>query len=385
MRATISSARGNPPHDSKDGMLEGIMRYVMISLLSIVILAGASFVVYELLQPSSPNYVLTVALSSSATSTPSTAPLVAYAGTIYHVFFHSLIVYPELAFKDDKKGKLYKDYMVTQKEFENILESLYQNQFVLIDIHSIYSVDSEGKVIQKIPQVPKGKKPLIVSLDDLNYYESMRGRGFADKLVLDPSGRVATEIKTPDGKTLITRDGDVVPIVDDFVRKHPDFSVGNAKGIIAETGFDGVLGYRTQASSSDRTSEVSAVKPVIAALKNEGWRFASHSYSHEHAFVSNDISLQSLIDDSARWDNEVKSLVGPTDIFIGPFGQVFKENDPRRSYLISRGFRMFCGVGLDLYLHYWNDHVVMDRADIDGYRIKFSHKGMVPYFDSADI
>ena len=36
-----------------------------------------------------------------------------------------------------------------------------------------------------------------------------------------------------------------MPIVDDFVREHPDFSYRGDKGTIALTGYNGVLGYRS--------------------------------------------------------------------------------------------------------------------------------------------
>ena len=165
---------------------------------------------------------------------------------VYHIFFHSLILYPDLAFsKNDGSTKIFKEYMITKTEFEKILQQLYDNNFVLISADSIYGVDENGKVFKKIPDVPAGKKPLIISLDDLNYYDSMKGRGFADKLVFDADGNVVTQVITPDGATTITRDGDVVPILDDFVKSHPDFSVNGARGIIAVTGYEGILGYRT--------------------------------------------------------------------------------------------------------------------------------------------
>ena len=38
---------------------------------------------------------------------------------------------------------------------------------------------------------------------------------------------------------------DLVPILDRFVEEHPDFSYRGAKAILALTGYNGVLGYRT--------------------------------------------------------------------------------------------------------------------------------------------
>ena len=320
-----------------------------------------------------------------------------YKGVPRHIFFHSLVVYPELAYSHDgivdSNAKTYEEYMITRDQFEKILAALYSNNYVLVDIHSIYGTNADGTVYQKEPLVPKGKKPLILSIDDLNYYYDMRGRGFADKLVLDGNGDVATEIVTPDGKTEVTRDGDIVPILDDFVKAHPDFSVNGAKGVIAETGYNGVLGYRTQASSSTdpaymtdyRKGQVTAAEEVVARLKATGWIFASHSYSHRDAFSSGAITLDQVQTDISEWHDQVQNVVGPTDIFIGPFGQVFKPGDPRRQAYVDAGFRMLAGVGMDAYLQYFKNAVVMDRADIDDLRMTTTPDLLKQYFDAKTI
>ena len=274
--------------------------------------------------------------------------------------------------------------MITRDQFEKILPQLYMNSFVLVDINSIYSVNKDGIVERKNIYLPKGKKPLILSIDDLSYYRSQSGNGLASKLVLYKNGNVATEIKTPEGKDEITRDGDMVPIIDDFVNAHPDFSSNGAKGLIAITGFDGVLGYRTE-SLSATSSESVAAKKVINRLKSTGWRFASHSYWHDSSFNDGTISLGSLQNDTELWNKEVRPLVGDTNIFVGPFGQIFSPNDPRQEYLVSQGFRMLCGVGMDLYLHYYNDRVIMDRADIDEYRIVNDPNLLKEYFDPTTL
>ncbi|WP_279402877.1 hypothetical protein [Arthrobacter sp. JCM 19049] len=38
--------------------------------------------------------------------------------------------------------------------------------------------------------LPKGKKPLVLSIDDVSYYEYMDGDGFADKLIVTDEGKV---------------------------------------------------------------------------------------------------------------------------------------------------------------------------------------------------
>ncbi|MES2623102.1 MAG: hypothetical protein V4576_01690 [Patescibacteria group bacterium] len=318
-----------------------------------------------------------VPISTTATSTDRV-----YKGKIYNIFFHSLIVYPELAAKS--KRSLYKDYMITRDEFAIILEQLYEHNFVLIDVDSIYNIDAQGKMTRKDLLLPEGKKALIISLDDLSYYRTQKGFGFANKLVIDTQGNVSTEVVAPDGRIEITRNGDVVPMLDDFVKEHPDFSIGGAKGIIALTGFDGILGYRTQYStSSTRDTEIIEAKEVVAKLKETGWKFASHSYTHDPSFTSNKITINGLKSDIAMWDKEVRPLVGDTNIFVGPNGQIFKPNDERRKVLLDNGFKVLFGVGMDLYIHYFDEYVVMDRADIDGFRIKHSPELLKPFFDTS--
>jgi len=315
-----------------------------------------------------------------------TVTLYPYQGKIYHIFFHSLIVYPEIAFKNSSQAQGYRDYMVTKDEFNIILSKLYENNFILIDPHLIYEVKADGTVASTTLQLPYGKKPLILSLDDINYYDSQYHEGLANRLVFDVNGEVATEITTPENKTIVTRDGDIIPILDDFIKLHPDFSLNGVKGIIAETGFEGVLGYRTNNINSETyISDVVQVKKLVEKLKSTGWIFASHSYSHKFPFRDASISFEAVKLDTDRWEKEVKPLVGETNIFIGPFGQVFKLNDPRRDYILSKGFKILFGVGMDLYLKYEKDHVIMNRANIDGIRLIQTPYLLEEYFDPKDV
>jgi len=309
-----------------------------------------------------------------------------YQGKIYNIFFHSLIVYPQLALDGNINSDIYKKYMITRDEFNKILAELYKNNFVLIDINSIYTVNKDGAIYPKDIYLPLGKKPLIISIDDLSYYKSMTGHGFADKLVIDKNGNVATKIITPDDNKIITRDGDIVPILDDFIKIHPDFSIDNAKGIIALTGYEGILGYRTEdTTSANYANEISSAKTVVEKLKKTGWKFASHSYSHDKSFSTGKTSLEYIKTDTERWDKEIRPLVGDTNIFIGPYGQIFKHNDLRQTYLMSKGFKVFYGVGIDLYTHFYPDCLEMDRVDIDGFRLENNSDFLKIFFDTKNV
>ena len=309
-----------------------------------------------------------------------------YRGRIYNIFFHSLVVYPNLAFNGKGSSYIFQNYMVTRDEFEKILSELYKRNFILVDTHSLYDFKEDGTIYKRPLYLPEGKKPLVISIDDLSYYSSMTGHGFADKLVIDSAGKISTEIITPDKQTQITRDGDIVPILDDFVTTHPDFSYKGAKGLIALTGFEGVLGYRTNATSSPTyVADLTSAKQVIDKLKETGWSFASHSYSHDTDFTSGKISLDDLKTDISLWNQYVRPLVGDTDIFVGPFGQIFKPHDPRRALLISSGFKVLCGVGMDSYYQFFSNYLALDRADIDGYRLIKTPRLLDAYFDPKTV
>jgi hypothetical protein len=122
-------------------------------------------------------------------------------------------------------------------------------------------------------------------------------------------------------------------------------------------------------SAPNSSLERAEVLPVIAALKQSGWIFASHSYSHGNIFKQGATSTSDVVSDIALWKKEVEPLVGNTNIFIGPFGQIFKDGDPRRTALVSSGFSVLYGVGIDNYVQYFNTYVAMDRINIDGYRL----------------
>ncbi|MCL2677834.1 MAG: hypothetical protein FWE85_02140, partial [Clostridiales bacterium] len=177
----------------------------------------------------------------------SSSDLVRYTGVIEHIFFHPLIVYPERAWAkvtpsnnqnslDTKEQEL-----VTVYEFKKILENLYARGYILIDVNMIYTAtfDEDGGVAgikRNDLWLPRGKKPLIITVDDLSYNRStatVNGQNL--KLILDTDGELASYSLDMDGKEVISRDSEIVTILDSFVLAHPDFSFNNSKGCLAPT------------------------------------------------------------------------------------------------------------------------------------------------------
>ncbi|MBP5292046.1 MAG: hypothetical protein J6Y90_05465, partial [Lachnospiraceae bacterium] len=168
---------------------------------------------------------------------------------IPHIFFHSLIVDPSLAFHNNKaRADDYNTAMTTVDEFNRIIQQMYDRDYVLVSLHQMaqYTEETDGSGAMKAGKImlPPGKKPIVLSIDDMSYYAYMMKDGFATKLVIGSDGSLTNEMVKNDG-TVVYGSFDVVPLLDDFIKMHPDFSYQGAKGVIALTGYDGVFGYRT--------------------------------------------------------------------------------------------------------------------------------------------
>ena len=308
-----------------------------------------------------------------------------YKGDVYHVFFHSLIVYPELCFTGDSMSQGYNDWMTTAREFKLMIEEMYERGYTLVDLRELFTKDASGKMVRQDLYLPEGQKPLVISVDDMSYYKYMENDGFAKKLVFDDKGKLASLINTPEGKETIIPDGDVVPILNNFVELNPDFSFKGAKGTLALTGYEGILGYRTNQDNPTWQKEKEAVIPVVNKLKETGWAFASHSYTHRGTFKNRTITLDFLKYDTKRWKKEVESILGPTNLFISPFGATFPLKDARYRYLVDQGFNVYCGVGASAYYELYKDSAYMERIDLDGYKMIHNPKVMKALFDVSKV
>lgn len=311
--------------------------------------------------------------------------LVPFHGTVQAIFFHPLVVYPQLAFDGDSLSQGYQDWFITVTEFTRMLPQLYANNYILIspyDLFSLQTVNGKTVVVPSTLWVPPGKKPLLLSIDDLNYYNYMRANGNCYRLVLDAKGNVATDCYTPSGKEVISEGNGIVPILNQFVAKHPGFSLDGAKGMINETGYEGVLGYRTQPGSPDRQQQIAEAIPVIKKLKATGWVFASHSWGHRN---DAQISYGDFVWDTQQWINQVEPLLGPTPFYVYPFGATVPSNSTKMQYLISQGFHMFFGVGPTPYWQWYPNFVTLDRVHVDGMALMTQQRILAPFFNAYTV
>ena len=282
-------------------------------------------------------------------------------------------------------------------EFAAILPQLYAKGYVLVSPHELYEVGEDDVVRPKTLMVPENRTPLVFSLDDCSYYLYMEGDGFADRLIVDEDGRVRNEYTDADGTTHVGS-YDMVPMLDDFLEEHPDFSLNGARGVLAMTGYDGVFGYRTSArefgDSPTFDADVAAATEVADAMKATGWEFASHTWGHR---TVPKLELDELQRDLELWHGEVEPILGPTDMMIYPFGAdvartgKYEADNERYQYMRSLGYRSFFLV--DGTAKAWGQlepgYYRGSRINVDGISLEAAISGKRPvldeFFDSRSV
>ena len=312
---------------------------------------------------------------------------------VNHLFFHSLIYDTSKAFDGEYDSNGYNYYMTTVYEFKEMMRQMYEDGYVLVSIHDLVErvkqADGSYSYSEGAIMLPIDKKPFVLSQDDVNYYDYMDKDGFASRMVLDENGRPSTEIILENGATTVG-DYDLVPILETFIEEHPDFSYRGARGIIALTGYEGALGYRTDpASKNSKTydQDREAVIEIAKVMREYGWEFACHSNGHRNMAEC----TQSFLEyDTDQWLEYVGALVGETDIYIYPYGIDVQSgtgtySNARYQYLKDSGFSIFCGVEAKPWIQIKKDYVRMQRRPIDGQAMLQYPKRLEDLFDLTTV
>lgn len=325
---------------------------------------------------------------------------------VTHVFYHSLIKDPSRAFDGDYKEGDYNQVMTTIDEFNKITQTMYDKGYVMVSVKDMARVDENGNMTRGEILLPPGKISFVLSQDDLCYYHYMDGDGYASKLIVDEEGKVRNEYVEADG-TVSIGDYDMVPLTDRFVEQHPDFSYRGAKGILALTGYNGILGYRTDISYETRPDDLDAnkvewldahpdfslekeregAKKVADAMKANGWEFASHTWGHQNVAQ---ISLEHLQTDTGKFQENVDPLIGGTDIIIFAFGTDLTVQEDysgdKFEYLKSAGYNYFCNVDSSKYFVQIRDRYFRQgRRNLDGYRMYYNPELLEDLFDAKAV
>ena len=266
-----------------------------------------------------------------------------------------------------------------------MLGQLYEEGYVLVRFSDLAAVNEDGAMEAKKLMLPSGKKPLLLSETNVNYDLELSGQGLASRLVLDGNGALTCERQASDGST-VTGAFDVVPCVEAFIQEHPDFSNNGARGILGLTGYNGILGYRTDdalATSTDNryaakygvfdtAAEKEAAAPVIEALKSAGWEFACNGYDGTN-YGSDEEAVSA---DLTKWNESVGTLVGNTTILLFPSGtdsrgwKAYDESDPVYQILKKQGFLYYGSMDISgTKTQLTEQYLRCSYMNVDGYRM----------------
>jgi len=284
---------------------------------------------------------------------------------VLNLSFQHLIVDPERAFQDPTYGTSYKQNFITVDEFTRILQHLYKNGYVLISMDDIVTEEKlesgEIRFSNKPLYLPIGKKPLIITQTQVNYYLYMTdgdndgfpdkdGAGFANRLLIDENGNLASELIHADG-SVSTGAYDLVPILESFITTHPDFSYRGARAILAVSGYDGLFGYRTTKAAEEfygtvyHQEQIEQVSAVIEKLRDTGYDIACYTYENI-AYGENDTNA--IRADLDRWSEEVMPVLGNVDTFVFAKNSDISNTGTMYSgdkfqVLMNLGFRYYLG------------------------------------------
>ena len=305
-----------------------------------------------------------------------------YNGPIEHLTFTTLMAFPERALDPkNNNNSIYDQTKITPSEFQKILEELYKNNYILIDIYELFFIE-ENNIYPKPLFLPKSKKPIILSFDNITYKSSYQNLGEVDKIIIDRKNQLATYTTKKSIQDRVMHDNEFIPILETFITNHPDFSFNNARGIIFFTGENGILGYETNQKNSSAKHESKRVAEVIHKLKFCGWKFGCNNYKYVYEDTLSDLEFAK---DLSLWQKEIRSIIGDTPLYAYPYGEHNSSNITKQQTLIDNNFKVFFSNSNSTSLEYKNNSILMTRKPVNGSTLRNNSKDFENLFDCETV
>ena len=303
---------------------------------------------------------------------------------IPNLSFHNLMADPARAIANTQYGGSFNRNFVTTSEFEKILNQLYLANYVLVDFDSFVgsnSVDGSSSSLFAVPiMLPEGKKPVMITQTQVNYYNFMidgngdgiadgGGSGFASKLVVDGNGDIKAEYVDASNVTNVGN-YDLVPILEAFIETHPDFCYRGARATLAVSGHEGIFGYRIQSESIAKkgqdyyNEQVVGATKVVEALKAKGYKLAC--YSFQDTSYSN-INAAMILEDIQKWKSQISPVIGELDtIVFAKMSDIGDYTGGKFDVLLNNGFRIMVKNADAPYTEVNNNFVRQSRLMVTG-------------------
>ena len=328
-------------------------------------------------------------------------------GQIVNLSFQLLVADPARGFTHETYGNSINRNFITTVEFSKILQQLHSNGYILVDfddfVDTVIAPDGTASYNAKTLYLPSGKKPVMLTQTNVNYNYYLidsdddkiadgKGAGIASKLLWDGSN-FTCEMVDANGQT-VTGAYDLVPILESFIREHPDFSYRGARATLALTGYNGLFGYRTHPSAANIFGETAyrqAIQDATAvanALRQTGYKLACYTYEN---IPYGDRSVTQIKNDLNGWTNEVAPILGNLDILAyAQLTDITSDevySGEKYNTLRDAGFRYylgFCENGSS-WASVTNEYVRQGRILVTGSNLAHHADWFAPLFDAASI
>ncbi len=315
---------------------------------------------------------------------------------IPNLSFHVLVHDMAKAKQSEELGGLYNRNFVTTSEFTKILGELYNNDYVLVDFNS-FTANNNGTILPKNIDLPEGKKPIMLTETMVNYFEYMTdhnkdgvqndGDGFANKLVVDSSGNIKAEYVDSEGNTLIG-DYDFVPILETFLKEHPDFSYKGARATLAVTGSEGIFGYRINSSFTSRgdtyrSEQIAGATEVVNALREKGYTLACFTYDNKKY---GDLNANQITTDLQQWAQQITPVLGSVDVMVyARESDISDYNGNAFTVMSTSGFRYFVGQATSPSTEVTTGYVHQKRLMVTGNSLAWNQAMFNNIFDANSV
>lgn len=325
--------------------------------------------------------------------------IVTWWDPVEHVAVKPLIADHERAFDGDRFARAADHDLLLVSEFERALQQLYDNDYVLVDCDIFVS---EKGSLKGFP-CPRGKKPLVLVLEDFYASFPRAESGMAFGLDVNDKGQVVGQLLGEDGRLTSDRSFTAIGILEAFIEAHPDFSFNGATGAIAIVSQFGIFGHpvadvqelalrRDAAEASleipssfqvDYRVNRQKVEDIVEALRAKNWHLASGTYARlSLPFASHD----DLTRDLAMSEMWTERYTGKLTALYCPFGDHMESYKDKAALFTKQGYIVQSGYGGWGYWHNSEGYVYVSRSFLSGDSLRRPQTyGLSRFFDTAAV
>lgn len=290
--------------------------------------------------------------------------------------FGKLVADPITGFGGDS-GSENRSLYISCPEFTAILQQLYDNGYMLVDMDDIFTTtkaeDGSALIVRNELRLPAGKKPIVLI--------QCQSSGFENPLLVDEDGNFSTKVSPENGESY-TGSYDFVPLLEDFIEAHPGFSLKGARAVLAVTGYNGLFGHPLE--------DTATITSLVSALREKGYTLASNTYGNI-SYGKSDI--QDMQDDLYSWEAAVTPLLGETEIIA--YAKSGDVNDGKDSYgsnkkyekIYAAGFKYYMGTCYNStpWMSITDNTIRMGRIMVTGNNLKDKASLYSGLFDAAKV